>query len=116
MVDKEAQKHLQDFDAEVHGDILSYFDAKYLPDLDGLETIYHNALRDILMSNCMRLRRGGAVYPQYRIDTQPFEGAYSQPSTGKYFRLSYSHFRFVFDLQRLLIREKATDATNAGSS
>ncbi|KAI1772755.1 hypothetical protein F4818DRAFT_138683 [Hypoxylon cercidicola] len=84
LVDESAQKHLKSFNTEVGGDILSYFGPEHLPDLDGLEMLYHDALRDILMSNCMRLQRGGPVYPQYRIDTQPFEGAYGS-QTSKYF-------------------------------
>ncbi|KAI0173658.1 hypothetical protein GGR52DRAFT_590809 [Hypoxylon sp. FL1284] len=76
LVDDGVRKHLKAFNAEVHGDILSHFGEEYLPELSGLEVVYHGTLRDVLMSNYMRLQRGGPVDQQYRINTQPFDGAY----------------------------------------
>ncbi|KAI1766745.1 hypothetical protein GGR53DRAFT_188210 [Hypoxylon sp. FL1150] len=124
LVNDAAREKLKQFSAEDHGDILSYFGEKDLPELEGLEVVYHDTLRDILMSNCMRLRRGGPVEPQYRIDTQPFQGAYGSRSTynGKYlhsylisYRLPNSSFTFPLDVD-FADWPKAEASTNAGST
>ncbi|KAI6089648.1 hypothetical protein F4821DRAFT_50749 [Hypoxylon rubiginosum] len=94
-----AREKLKAYNAADHGDLLDYFSDIDLPECGKLDPCYHDTLRDILMSNIMRLRRGGAVDPQYRINTQPFEGAYEMGSTdhGKYFHaFSFHLFRFRF--------------------
>lgn len=82
LVDPAKRVILLSFNPEIHRDILDVFNDVQLPELGCLDAVYHNTLRQILLTNYMQLRRGGPVGPKFRVFRHVPQG-YGSQTTGE---------------------------------